>query len=515
MSMNAGLVWLPGLSAVALVLAGWTASEGAEPNVPEAPPQAMTWAADLTPLLRAVDLNLGEERKVALCDGNAATVKLLKIDVRRDALRDVVREARVTVEVNGVKATLLSANYTLPQSVGGVQIDCPIVKAYLSNSRGNAWGLDSDARLRLWPAGSPWVRPGTFAYPVKQRWFASDTQMSNEPTFVDGVESPKSRRIYYHDALDFGGAEGLVEVVAAAEGVVICAGKDRWSGAPEGPGAPRYDSVTVLDRRGWYHRYSHLQSIDPAVKPGRTVKMGQRIGVLGKEGDSGGWSHLHFGIASRQPSGRWGTQEGYAFIWQAYLEQHRPKIIAVARPHHLLAPGQTATLDGGKSWCADGNIASYEWTFTDGTKASGAKVRHKYDKPGEYSEVLKVADAAGNVDYDFAVVQVVDPNRPKPPGLHLTYCPTFGIKPGDAVTFKVRAFGTTHGRETIDFGDVTPPARVKSDGNVEALARYGYASVVHRFARPGHYVVTARRANEHGMEAVMRVHVVVENPPPQ
>ena len=27
-----------------------------------------------------------------------------------------------------------------------------------------------------------------------------------------------------------------------------------------------------------------------------------------------------------------------------------------------------------------------------------------YDKPGEYSEILKVVDAKGNVDYDFAVV---------------------------------------------------------------------------------------------------------------
>jgi len=38
--------------------------------------------------------------------------------------------------------------------------------------------------------------------------------------------------------------------------------------------------------------------------------MGQKIGTLGKEGDSGGWSHLHYEILSRQVSGRLGTQEG-------------------------------------------------------------------------------------------------------------------------------------------------------------------------------------------------------------
>jgi len=47
---------------------------------------------------------------------------------------------------------------------------------------------DKDARLRLWPTGAPWAAAGTFAYPVKQRWFAGPTQMGNEPSFVDGGE---------------------------------------------------------------------------------------------------------------------------------------------------------------------------------------------------------------------------------------------------------------------------------------------------------------------------------------
>jgi hypothetical protein len=79
---------------------------------------------------------------------------------------------------------------------------------------------------------------------------------------------------------------------------------------------------------------------------GSRVKMGQRIGVLGKEGASGGWSHLHFGITSRQPSGRWGTQEAYAFAWEAYVRENKPDLIAVARPHHFIRAGDTITLDG-------------------------------------------------------------------------------------------------------------------------------------------------------------------------
>ncbi len=59
--------------------------------------------------------------------------------------------------------------------------------------------------------------------------------------------------------------------------------------------------------------------------------LGQKLGVLGKEGGSGGWSHLHFDIWARQPSGLWGIEEGYAFLWQAYEQEHSRELIAVAR----------------------------------------------------------------------------------------------------------------------------------------------------------------------------------------
>src|SRR5207249_6253029 len=74
---------------------------------------------------------------------------------------------------------------------------------------------------RLWPAGSPFMPPGSFVYPVRQRWFATRTQMGNEPTYVDDGESIGSSRIYYHSGLDIGGAEGLVDVVAATGGLVV------------------------------------------------------------------------------------------------------------------------------------------------------------------------------------------------------------------------------------------------------------------------------------------------------
>ena len=156
--------------------------------------------------------------------------------------------------------------------------------------------------------------------------------MSNEPTFVDGGERPARKDIYYHWGLDMGGAEALVEVVAATDGLVVSAGVVALDGQPEDtPVQPRYDVVYVQDGRGWYYRYSHLHTIDAAIQPGSRLKMGQRIGLLGKEGGSGGWSHLHFDISARQPSGRYGIVEGYAFLWQVYHDTQGTVLQAVAR----------------------------------------------------------------------------------------------------------------------------------------------------------------------------------------
>lgn len=465
---------------------------------------------DLEPIVRTVELKVGEERSVELSDGSTARVKLVGLDQTCDDVRGAVRRAEVTVEVNGQRATLVAATYHLPQTVGGVQIDCSVTSGYVKR-RGNVWRLEGDARLRLWPGGSPWVAPGTLGYPVGQRWFATDTQMANEPTFVDGVETPGTGQIYYHDGLDFGGSEQQVDILAVADALVLGAGEDMLAGRKEGPRQGRYDRVVLLDRRGWHWSYSHLDSIDPGIRPGVIVRKGQRLGALGKEGAAGGWTHLHLGLSRKMPSGQWASDDGYAFIWQAYSEQHKPQVIAVARPHHLLWTGQTARLDGSLSWSASGKVARYEWTFGDGTTAEGPTVERTYAKAGVHSEILKVTDDRGHVDYDFAVVQVSDREHPdrRAGGIHAAYFPTLGIKPGDAVTFKVRSFDTTCGQEVWDFGDGTPPVAVRSDGNVDAWARCGYAVTEHRFAEAGTYVVAVRHTNEHGYESVAHLDVHV------
>lgn len=466
----------------------------------------------IDPLMRAVDLNVGQQEEVVLVDGKKATVKLLDVHEHRDTVRGALRQVRVVVEVDGQRAELVSATYHLPITVAGVQIDCPITKGYLEN--GDHWGLKSDARLRLWPAGSPWIRPGTFSYPVDQRWFASGTLMSNE---IGDDERPEDKTFYYHWGLDFGGAERLVTVMAATDGIVVSAG-EKFFPTEQLPSLvrPRYDVIYLRDGRGWYYRYSHLDSIDPSVTVGGRVERGQKLGMLGKEGASGGWTHLHFDIVGPQPSGEYGVIDAYAMVWQVYHEQYPAEVQAVARPRQLAWAGEPVVLDGSRSWSRRGVecIKSYEWTLSNGQTETGSKVEIRYDRAGNYNEILKVTDDEGNADFDFARVKVVDRDHPewKLPGVHAAYWPTFGIKPGDEVTFKARSFAVdrSDGQEEWDFGDGSPAVTTQSNSSGDAHATDGYAIVTHCYREAGDYIVTVRRSNFRGETGTDHLHVVVE-----
>ena len=471
----------------------------------------------VAPLMSVVDLDKGRPVEVKLHNGDKARIELLESTEICDNVRGAVRISRVLVKVNGREIQLDCGNYHLPVTVSGVQVDCAVTKGLLTNSRDDPWGLVKDARLRLWPAGSAFMAPGTYVYPVKQRWFATTTQMANQPSFVDGSETPWGRRIYYHYGLDTGGAEGLTEVVSATGGLVVVRGQSALPGYEKNPYTEvSYDGVIVLDGRGWYHWYFHLFAIDPGVKLGGAVAAGQRIGLVGKEGSAGCWSHLHYEIRGPQPSGKAGIVEGYAFLWEAYQRQYKPDVIAVARPHSYAWVGETVTLDGSRSWSRSGRIVRYEWTFGDRSKASGPSVTRMYGKPGTYSETLKITDNRGHSAYDFAVVQIAGKPASEQqteanlaPTIHASYWPTLNVRAGQPVTFLVRTCRTTYGQETWDFGDGSETVTVKSDGCADERSREGYARTQHVFRDPGDYLVKVERANERGERATAHLWVPV------
>ena len=473
--------------------------------------RALVASPKRTPLRTAIDVQKGEQIDVQLGDGTHVEVELIEVEELTDSLLHAVRDAQIKLRLNGEEGWIHSANYHLPVVLGGVQVDCPATSGY-KKRRDDVWALDKDARIRLWPAGSPWIAPDTFTYPARQRWFATGTQMSNEPVFIDGGDFPKDTNIYYHEGLDIGGMEGMVDAISPVDGVVLEAGEDAIPSLDDLPISPRYDRVHLLDDRGWSYRFSHLKTIEPDIRPGAAVRSGQAIGLLGKEGSSGGWSHIHFGVFSRQPSGRWGPEEGYAFLWESYIRKYQPKVLAVARPHLIAEVGQAVTLDGRKSWCSDpSGISRYEWTLTDGSHAQGPTAEQTYQRPGCYSEILEVTDPEGNVDHDFAVVHVFDPERPdlRPPTVHGACSPTFPVRPGDPVIFAARSFRTEEGGETWDFGVGGPPVEVRSDGSAEKLAPDGYALTIHRYREPGDYLARVEHTATNGLKAMFHVKVRV------
>jgi hypothetical protein len=165
-----------------------------------------------------------------------------------------------------------------------------------------------------------------------------------------------------------------------------------------------------------------------------------------------------------------------------------------------------------KSKSFKGTIVKYEWIFCDGTTAEGAVQKKSYQTAGEYSEILKVTDSKGNIDYDFTVIQVYDREKPEKaiPVMQPAYHPTLNIKPGDPVTFLVRTFNTDYGKEVWNFGDGSPQIEVKSEYvDPKHFTEGKFAETVHSFANPGHYIVRVERSDESGLKAIAHLHVVV------
>lgn len=481
-----------------------------------------------------VELDTGESQTVKLSDGSSVTLKLLSVKEHHDSVMGAIRKVDLEVEIDGRRLALTSGDYSLPVELAGepgtskvgVKIDCPSTFGYVTSSMPypnglvNYWGMKKEARFRLWPKDSPLSVPGTFVYPMKQKFLASVSEMCNEPVYVDGEDVPGLKSFYYHYGLDFAGSEGDDEVVAIADGLIVSAADHTLADFDKEPVVTHVDGIWLLDGRGWYYRYSHLKQI--FVKPGQQVKAGQTIAKIGKEGPagySGGWSHLHLGILTNQCTGLWGDMQGYAFMWEAYWNQYRPKLVAVARPHHTGTVGEKIILSGAHSKSACGKIVSYEWICSNGKKLFGKEIEMVYDKPGEWSEILKVTDAEGNVAYDAVLCVIFTPEMVKNPPqgvtgsvprIHLAYYPTLNIKPGQEVTFKVRSSWTDGWGESLDFGDGSPIARLKSDGNRDRTNPKGYAVVKHKYARSGTYIVHAEHANSIGVKSNMHVFVTVE-----
>lgn len=73
---------------------------------------------------------------------------------------------------------------------------------------------------------------------------------------------------------------------------------------------------------------------------------------------------------------------------------NKPPVANPGGPYSGTA-GAVVQFDGGQSSDADGTIASYNWSFGDGTSATGVRPAKTYAAAGTYTVRLTVADNAG------------------------------------------------------------------------------------------------------------------------
>lgn len=434
-----------------------------------------------------VEMNLGETVEVNLKKDQSIKLKLVKLQEDRDSLRHALRSAKATIEINGQQFSVYCENYTLAKSIEEYEIDveCMATKGLMQNPMHDGWALAKDVRLRIHPLYENYFSANEFIYPLERPIFSGDTQLGNEPTFVDGGEVIGEERIYYHYGVDLGGMEGLDTVSATTDGLIVAAGKSSLKDHEKTSVVDiSEDRVTLLDKRGWYHIYAHLKKINSNIRPGKKIRAGENIGLLGKEGNSGGWAHLHYDIKAKMPEGMWASLNAYPFLWEASRRKFKTRVAAMARPHRLAMVSEEVYLHGWFSYSNVHHFKKYEWIFPNGEVKTGVDVQTTFSSPGIYTVILKAEDLKGRVDYDFAKVQIVDPaaKNLKYPTLHAAH----HMGDGPFVKFKVRIFNGQEGDLKIDFGDGSPPAGIPLD---REMVMGGYIDIDHQYRKSGKFLV--------------------------
>lgn len=185
--------------------------------------------------------------------------------------------------------------------------------------------------------------------------------------------------------------------------------------------------------------------------------------------------------------------------WVLYLsggpgENQPPSAAFTASPSSGTAP-LTVTLDGAGSSDPDGSVVSYQWSFGDGSTASGSRVSHVYAAVGTYTAALTVTDNSGATNTARRTVTVG--SAPQLSRIVLTPSTTAHLRPGTTKTFSAAGLD--------QYGDPYPfsPQWSATGGAIDSLGAFTAGSTA------GTYTVTAKSGSVTGS-----VNVEVDSTPP-
>lgn len=432
-----------------------------------------------------VCLDVGETYVYRLKDGRERRIRLQAVTEHADSVIGLMRRAEVLVEIAGAPLKLVCEPYVMPTEVNGLRIQADTTSGWMNVAK--------RVQLSLWDASDPVVDTELFVFPLaKYGLLSQGTQGYNEPVHLGHRDGDPAGQRFYHDyGFDMAGFEGRDEVLACVDGTIIAV-------------YPEVGTLILEDDRGTVFEYGHMDKILPEIKEGVEVKRGRKLGLLGRKGGSGNFSHLHVGAylsrADLAAGHNCRNLNLYPWIMEAFRKSSRQTLFAVARPHHAVRTGETVRFDGTRSLAYGSKIKTFRWEFHDGTSVNGARAEKVYDRPGTYIAALWVEDERGSRDVDFCKVKVYSSDKVEDvmPTLFLTYWPSRDVRAGQTVYFRGWPQGAEAGAIRIDFGD----GRVIED-------YVPYSEVSHSFRNRGLHVVTATTTAA-GFSVTQKVKVIVE-----
>ena len=152
------------------------------------------------------------------------------------------------------------------------------------------------------PTGTP---TGTSTATLVSFIYTFPIQPSNGADFSEGVTS------HGFPATDIFAPEGA-RVVAVTSGLVdFVSYADLWDPLTDDPALRGGLSIAILGDDGLRYYGSHLSAIEPGIRPGQRVTVGQVLGYVGHTGDARNTeSHLHFGISHPTYPEDWKARRG-------------------------------------------------------------------------------------------------------------------------------------------------------------------------------------------------------------
>lgn len=396
-----------------------------------------------------------------------------------------LRLAEVTIDVDGVRATLKCRPYQMPINVNGLRIYVETTRRWAHEAEiERMTEVDADVRLSAVAEGEGWG-PSDLVFPVRNYRWRSSSYFNTWSSLVP------YNKLYYHRGEDFGAIPDCLPVVCALPGLVM------RSPLPNGDGDS--NGLIIETEAGIRVQYYHMntESITTSAVVGARMTAGAILGKTGMTWDGRRSQtndpHLHFGLSCHDTA-----ISAYPTIVEAYFRMYPDSLIAIAGGYHFAEPAQTVLLDASRSQAGPGEtIASYEWRLHDGRRVHEATAQMVYSAPGLYSEELIVRTANGAEARDYAQVRVYDRKRgPNMVTGWVYHDPTRSIKPGHPVTFWNR-LSNTRSEVRVDFGDGSP---------VEVI----HENTIHAFPSPGLFTVSFVTSGPEDEPAMARMCVVVE-----